>query len=361
MGYPRVEVDLEKLGNNVREIVRRSAELGIQVAGVIKGCGGLPECAKVMADEGCTAIASSRLSQLEAAKENGVNSPLMLIRIPMLSDVPEVIRLADISLNSELSVLEALDSEAGRQRKRHNIILMVELGDLREGIWDRRELVHTALKVENDFADLHLLGVGVNVGCYGSVAATVEKLSELVEAAEDVEAAIGRKLEIVSGGASTSLPRVMEKNMPARINHLRFGEAILFAKDLEDLWGINTPFLYKDVFTLKAEVVEVKVKPSYPIGEIAFDAFRNRPLYVDRGRRRRALIAVGKADYAFPEQLAPRDKGVEILGASSDHTILDIEEAERDIRVGDILEFDLCYAPAVFLTSPQDVEIRING
>jgi ornithine racemase len=354
--YPRVEIDLKKLRSNIDQMVSRCNSQGIDVAGVIKGCTGIPECAKQFEDGGCKFIASSRLEQLQDAKDFGVKLPLMLIRVPMLSEVTDVIKLTDISLNSEEVVLKALNDEAIIQGKIHQVILMADLGDLREGFWNQEELLNVALLVENKMDGLELAGIGTNLGCYGSINATPEKLQELVDLAELIEKRIGRTLKYISGGATTSLPRVLEGNMPKRVNLLRVGEGILLAKDLKDLWGLDMSFMYQDVFVLKAEVIEVKDKPSHPVGEIMFDAFGFKQEYTDRGIRRRALLALGKVDYAFPDMIYPRDKGIEILGASSDHTIVDVQDAERDFKVGDIMSFDLCYATIVYVTNCRNVK-----
>ena len=138
--YPRLEINLAHLKHNVTKVVEKCGDMGIQVAGVIKGATGLPEVAKAFDEGGAAFIASSRLEQLEDAKNAGIQKPLMLIRIPMLSEVEDVIRLTDISLNSELVVLEALDAEAKRQSKVHQVILMADMGDLREGYWDKEEM-----------------------------------------------------------------------------------------------------------------------------------------------------------------------------------------------------------------------------
>jgi len=355
--YPQVEVDLKKLRHNVEETVSRCGSQGIEIAGVIKGCTGIPECTRQFADGGCRFIASSRLEQLQAARDAGIDKPFMLIRVPMLSEAEDVVSLTDISLNSETEVLRALNYEALKQGKKHKVILMADLGDLREGFWDRQELLKAAMITENELEGLELAGIGTNLGCYGSINATPAKLEELVDCAEMIEEKTGRKLEFISGGATTSLPRVMEGNMPERVNLLRVGEGIILAKDLQDLWGYDMSFMYQDVFTLKAEIIEVKDKPSYPVGEIMFDAFGSRPEYEDRGIRKRALLAVGKVDYAFPDKIYPRDRGVEILGASSDHTIVDIEDAERKLSVGDVMEFDLCYATIVYVTNSPNVAV----
>lgn len=358
--YPQVEVNLSKLRNNVEQIVNRAKEKNIEIAGVIKGFTGIPQASMQFEFGGCTIIASSRLEQLRGVKEAGCTLPLMLIRLPMLSEIEEAIELTDLSLNSESVVLEALDKEAGRQGKTHGVILMADLGDLREGYWDKDELVATALRVENEMEHLVLEGVGTNLGCYGSVSATTDKLQELVDIAEIIETKLGRKLRYISGGATTSIPRILEDNVPPRINMLRIGEGIILAKDLRDLWGYDMSFMFQDAFVLKAEVIEVKDKPSYPQGEIMFDAFGNQPEYEDRGIRKKALLAVGKVDYAFPDSIFPQTKGVEVLGASSDHTILDIEEVEGTVRVGDVLSFNLCYASIVYVTNCPNVRVVIK-
>ncbi len=358
--YPQLSIDLKKLRHNIDTVVARCAELGIGVMGVIKGFHAIPELVDEYEASKCQSLASSRIEQIIAAKERGAKKPYWLIRIPMLSEVEDVVRYTDGSLNSEMAVLEALDAECQLQNKTHDVILMVDLGDLREGFWQEADLVEAALLVENKLKHLHLKGIGTNLGCYGSVEATPEKMQELLSRAKAVEKALGRKLEIISGGATSSTPMVFDRTMPRGINNLRIGEGICLAYDYGELLGVDASFLYQDVFTLKAEVIEVKDKPSYPVGKLSHDAFGYVQEYVDRGIRRRALLALGKVDFGDPGMLLPRNKKVEILGASSDHLILDIENCKDDIHVGDILEFDVRYATMVYLTSSPDVHIYVH-
>ena len=355
--YPRLEINLEHLKHNVATVVEKCGGQGVQVMGVIKGANGIPEIAKAFDQGGAAMIASSRLEQLEDAIDAGITKPMVMIRIPMLSEVEDVIRITDMSLNSELEVIKALNEEARRQGKLHKIILMAEMGDLREGYWDREELLNVAEYIENKLINIQLVGIGTNVGCYGSILPTVDKLEELVELAEKVEERLGRQLEYIAGGATSSLMRIWDGNIPERVNLLRIGEGILLARDLDVFYGYDMSQMYQDVFRLKAEVIEVKDKPTYPIGTIAVDAFGHTPEYVDRGIRRRALLAVGKVDYGNPEDLIPMEKGIEILVASSDHTIVDVQDAERDFKVGDIMTFDICYATIVYLTNCRNVHI----
>jgi predicted amino acid racemase len=263
-----------------------------------------------------------------------------------------------MSLQSDIEVLRATDAAARAAGVVHEVILMIELGDLREGIWEESEYADVAAEIETKLKHLKLVGTGTNLGCYGSINPTAEKMEELIAATERIEAAIGRRLDIVSGGGTTSLPLVFRGGMPERVNHLRVGEGILVNKDLEDLYGIRLEGTHRDVLKLQAEVIEARVKPTHPIGEIAFDAFRNKPTYEDRGDRRRALLGVGKIDYGYPDQIVPRTAGAVVLGASSDHTILDVEDADPGIRAGDILTLDTAYAAVAFLASSPSVGKR---
>lgn len=351
---PKLIIDLSKLKNNIDKVQRMCHDAGIEVAGVIKGCTGLPQCVEQFEMAGCRFIASSRLEQLELLKEYGIQTPMMMIRIPMLSEAYDVVRLTDISLNSDVDVLKELNRQAGRQDKKHQVILMADLGDLREGFWDRQEMLEAALLVENELHNLELAGVGTNLGCYGAIAPTSEKLTELVDIAGLIEEKIGRELEFISGGATSSLTRIIDGDMPPRVNMLRIGEGILLAKDLQDLWGYDMSYMYKDAFVLRAEVLEVRDKPTYPVGEIMFDAFGNKPEYEDRGIRKRALVGIGKVDYGAPEDLIPMDKNIKVIGASSDHTILDVHDA-GDVHVGDTVDFELSYSNLVYVTNSGNV------
>ncbi len=355
--YPKLTINLQYFKENVAAMVERCDKCGITIAGVIKGTTGFPQCAQAFKEGGAKIIASSRLEQIEDTIEYGVGLPTMLLRIPMLTEVDEVVRLCDISLNSEVAVLKALNEAAAKQNKVHKVIIMADVGDLREGFWDKDEMVEVAVMVENELANLELAGVGTNLGCYGSIEATADKLDELVAIAERIEAKIGRELEIISGGGTTSLPRIINGDMPKRINHLRVGEGIILARDLDVFYGYDMSWLHQDTYTLKAEIIEVKDKPSHPVGKISIDAFGHTPEYVDRGIRKRALLGIGKVDYGSIEEIFPKDKGVEVIGASSDHTILDIEDAEREFKPGDIVAFGINYASIVYLTNCRNVQI----
>lgn len=356
--YPQLEFDLALLRSNADAVISRCRGMGIRVCGVVKGVDGMPEAARVLRAAGAEELGTSRLEQVAKCRAAGVPGPWLLIRIPGLTELPDVVALCETSLQSEWPTLLALEEECLRQNKTHRVIVMTDLGDLREGFWDKDELVDVCERVERELPHVHLAGIGVNLTCYGSTKPTPEKMNELVGLARQVEQRIGRKLEIVSGGATSSFTLVHWGTMPAGVNHLRIGEAILLGKDLQVDWGIrDMDYLRMDALTLRAEVVEVKDKPTYPIGEFAIDAFGRKPVYEDRGIRRRAILALGRADVGELESLIPREPGLTVIGGSSDHCIVDVEDCPRRLQVGDIVEFSLCYSHMLYATARSDMRI----
>lgn len=357
--YPQLEIDLSALRSNAQHIVRRCHDRHIRVCGVVKGADGLPEVARALRQCGADELGTSRLEQVEKCRAADIGGPWLLIRIPGLTELPDVVRLCETSLQSERVTLDALEEECVLQGKTHRVIVMADLGDLREGFWDKDEMVDVCVHVERELPHVVLAGVGVNLTCYGSTKPTPEKMQDLLAIADRIERRIGRKLEIVSGGATSSYTLVHWGTMPERINHLRIGEAILLGKDLQVDWGIrDMDYLRMDTFTLRAEVVEVRDKPTYPIGEFAIDAFGHKPVYEDRGIRRRAILALGRADVGELESLLPREEGITVIGGSSDHCILDVEDCPRRLEVGDVVEFSLCYSHMLYATARSDMHIQ---
>ncbi len=355
--FPRLAVDLGIIENNARFVRQACARSGIGLVAVVKSVGARIPIVAAMARGGCRSFASSRLEQLallrEAALDPGSGVPpdatTGLLRATGRSEAAAAVALADWSLQSEAAALEATAAAAEARGVRHGVTLMLDLGDLREGWFDRQELVAAALRVERGLPSLRLRGIGTNLGCYGAVLPTRENLGRLLEAAREVEDAIGRRLDVVSGGATTSLPLVARGRMPAGVNELRIGEAILCGKDLPLFHRVELPGVRGDTITLRAELLEKHVKPSYPIGARLRDAFGACPEYEDRGTRTRLLLGVGKRDIGNHELLRPRDGRIHIVGSSSDYLICEADEPCDDLRYGSILEFDMLYGAMLFL------------
>ena len=167
--YPQLEIDLSLLQSNARAVISRCNAAGICVCGVIKGADGLPEVARALRAAGAAELGTSRLEQVAKCRAAGVPGPWLLIRIPGLTELPDVVALCDTSLQSEWATLLALEEECLRQNRTHRVIVMTDLGDLREGFWDKDELVDVCQRVEQDLPHVHLAGIGVNLSCYGSL------------------------------------------------------------------------------------------------------------------------------------------------------------------------------------------------
>jgi len=241
------------------------------------------------------------------------------LRIPPLSETDEIVRSVDISLNSELSVIRSLSRAAEEHGLVHNVILMIDLGDLREGLWP--EDVLPAARETLELPNLKLKGVGTNLTCYGGVIPTEKNMLQLVDWAHRIEDTFGVKIETISGGNSSSLPLLKKGNMPKEVNHLRIGEALMLGR--ETVHRSPWPGTSQDAFLLEAELIELKKKPSVPIGETGEDAFGKTPTFEDKGRILRGILNIGREDVDV-EGLQPVAPQQRILGASSDHLLVDL-------------------------------------
>jgi len=336
--YPLLTVNLPHLRENVRIIRSLCREHGIMITSVTKVFRADPVIAKVLVEEGMTMLGDARVDNLERLQD--IEAEKWLIRPPMLSEVPRLVKYCDASLNSELTVIEAIDEEAGRQGKVHKIILMADLGDIREGYVDEDELLDAAKKVAG-MKNVQLYGIGVNLTCFSFIQYDTEKLTQLRDLGKRVEEATGVKLQVISGGNSATVDLMLRGGIPEGVNNLRLGESVLFGKERAKYQFL--PGTHSDVFTIKAEIVELKEKPSLPWGDVGVDSYGNKPVFTDRGpKRMKAICALGKQDFDA-ETTTPCDPGIIILGASSDHLMLDVTDSERTYKVGDTVELKLGY------------------
>jgi predicted amino acid racemase len=347
----RIEVDSEHIRRNAQAIVQVCAAHGVDVAGVTKACCGHPDVARAMLAGGVTTLADSRLKNIRRLREAGVEHPIMLLRLPALSQVDEVVALTQLSLNSELETVRALSAAAQARGIRHRVILMVETGDRREGVMPE-QVIQVARQIL-PLPGVELAGLAGNVGCIGGVLPTRENTQLLVDVVEEVERRLGVRMPIVSGGHSANLALLLRGELPARVNHLRIGEGILLGVETASNWPLPCP--HQNTFRVFAQVIEVTTKPSMPEGPISIDAFGRIPHWEDHGPRRRAVLAIGEQDLRI-DGLRPSRHGVTIVGASSDHMVVDVTDAEPPVRLGEELEFDPVYAAVATAMASQDVD-----
>ena len=354
---PRLEIYPERIAENVRFVLDICHAHGAQVACVSKVMCAHPALLKTFVENGADMLADSRIQNLQAISERYPQTPRLLLRLPALGDAEDVIRYADYSLNSSLETIKRLSQAAGAARKKHGVIIMVDMGDLREGVWPDRavNLVCDAARLPH----IEVVGLGTNLACYGGVIPTEENMRALIDCRDACRDASGLPLETLSGGNSANLPLLASGGMPAEINHFRIGEAIILGRNVLDRSPL--PGTRQDGVRVVAEIIEIELKPSIPIGPRGQDAFGNQVEFVDRGVRQRALLNLGRQDVAV-EGLTPEDEGIIILGGSSDHLVLDVSDAEHKLKLGDEIAFYPSYSALLAAsTSPYVEKVVLDG
>ena len=341
---PRIEISLSQIRENTKKLSELYMQKGISLMGVTKAVLGEPSIAKAMIQGGVKFIADSRIENIQKMKSAGISTQFVLLRTP-LSQSESIVKNADISLNTEIETLKKLSYHAKGQNKIHQVIIMVELGDLREGILpcDLPQLVRKSLSLPH----IKIIGIGCNLACYGGIKPDDKNMRELSELVDLIEKEFQIDLEIISGGNSANFEWFKSSQDVGRVNNLRLGESILLG--CETVGRKVIPGLHTGAFQLIAEVIESKRKASVPLGEICQDAFGNVPGFLDRGDHQRVIIALGRQDVQV-SNLKSNNK-LKMIGSSSDHIILDGEN--HNLEVGDEIRFSLDYSGLLAtMTSP---------
>ena len=357
MSAPRLEINLDKIYQNASILVARLSMQGISVTGVTKSFLAFPEIATTLLRAGVHALGDSRIENIEALHDAHIASTVSLIRSPMMSQVERVVEHADVSFNTELDVIKRLSAVAEVAGRKHGIVLMIELGDLREGILPKNldSTVHEVLNLPN----IELKGIGTNLACRSGVAPDERNMAVLSTLANAIETKYGIALAIVSGGNSSCIEWALSGADTGRVNDLRLGEALLLGCEPLHRQAIHD--LHTDAFTLVAEVIESKIKPSQAWGTFAQNAFGETPLTsASRGEIAQTILALGLQDTDLSGLQAPPE--VKILGGSSDHLIV---EADRRLPIGSEVRFQPNYSALVrAMTSPfvaKRVTTHIGG
>ncbi|MDA3932646.1 MAG: alanine/ornithine racemase family PLP-dependent enzyme [Tenericutes bacterium] len=346
--YPRIVINTKNILENSRKMVALAKDNHIDyVMAIVKVFSGHFDFIDELIKTGITHIGDSRIQNLK--KLNKISLPKILVRIPMLSETSEVVQYSDISLNSELETIKKLNDDAKKANKKHQIILMFDLGDLREGYYHSQDYlkdIEEILKLEN----INLLGIGTNLTCYGGLVPGKEILNRLVKIKNKIEAHFNMRLKIISGGNSSTVTLFGKNEIPKEINSLRLGESIFFGKETsysKDIQGFN-----HDNYVLEAEIIECKMKPSFPEGKTSINSFGEKVDIEDKGMMKRAICAIGKQDVIL-NNLSPIDANISVIGGSSDHLILDVTNTEY--KVGDIISFNVNYPGLLHLMNSDYV------
>ncbi|MCD6105705.1 MAG: alanine/ornithine racemase family PLP-dependent enzyme [Thermosipho sp. (in: Bacteria)] len=355
MPYPRLIINLNEIYLNALKLQKMCEENNIELVGVTKLTLGDPKIALVLKKAGIKKLGDSRLKNIKKLVENNIPGPFQLLRIPMISELEEAVIYADEILVSEEKTALIIDKIAQKYDKNVQLILMIDVGDLREGIW-YEEAPQKILKLHQKLKFANIRGIGTNLGCFGGVLPTVKNMNLMIEIKDYLEEKLDKQL-IVSGGNTAALNLLEEKKLPKGIYQYRIGEALLLGTDATGHRDI--PYLSQNTLLLEAEIIEVDYKPSVPIGEIGRDAMGRIPHFEDKGWRKRVILAIGEQDI-LPNGLKSVDPTLEVLHASSDHTIVDITDSTTNYDVGDVIKFRISYGCALrAFTSPFVEKIYI--
>ncbi len=350
---PRIEIDLKKIGHNTKSLIDIYGLKGISLIGVTKAVNGDSNIAKVLVKSGIKILADSRISNIIKMRKAGVKAQFLLLRIPFLSQAKETVESTDISLNSEIIVIQNLSKFALISNKKHKIILMMELGDLREGVMpaDIEDTVEQILKLKG----IELIGIAANLACFIGVKPTNENMSFFSKIVQKVELKFGIKLQFISAGNSANYEWFKNVIKIKPINNLRIGESIYLGRDVP--YRNPIPGLFLNAFKLVSEVIEYKTKPSISQCNSFKNSLNPNSKSMKQGMMKRAILGIGIQDVAVTG-LKPI-AAIKILGASSDHLMVDSKKV--NLKVGKELSFNMNYSALLSaMNSPHIIKRYIN-
>ncbi len=336
-----IELNRRKLRYNYQFLDKLFKEHDIQWGLVSKILCGNKLFIKELLALGTTEIHDSRISNLKTIKNINPEIQTVYIKPPPKRSIPGLVKYADVSFNTSYETIQLISDEAVKQDKQHKIIIMIEMGDLREGVLGER-LINFYARVFN-LPNIEIIGIGANLNCLNGVMPTHDKMIQLSLYKQLIEAKFNKKIPWVTGGSSVTIPLLFKSMIPKGINHFRIGETLYRGVDLFEDRLI--PGMKGDVFRLHTEIIELYEKPVVPSGEMGTNVAGETPEFdeEDYGKTSyRAILDIGLLDIN-PDDLFPEDKTVEFSGASSDMIVMDIGNNEKKYRVGDIISFKLSY------------------
>ncbi len=356
----RLIFNLEALQHNLSIIDGWMEKHGAYWTLVTKVLCGNEKALSILNNMEVKSVGDSRFQNLEIIHKIMPETERWYLRPPSRSRINTIAKLCDVSLNSEIETIKKLNDAAKAINKIHRIVIMIELGDLREGI-----LPGSLAKFYKDIfklSNIEVIGIGANIGCLYGTIPTIDQFMQLMLYRELLELKFDRKLPLISAGSSAALPLVLDKSLPKAINHFRIGESVFLGTDLIN--GGQLKGLHDDVVILEAEITEIKEKSLMPTGETSnatmpFDVETNTDFQPGQ-RGYRALVEVGELDTDV-SGLTPVEKNYSIAGASSDLTVVHVGDTMNDLKISDTIKFKLGYSALLRLMSNIYVEKVFQG
>ena len=353
-----ITLDSTKLKHNFDYLEKLFSSEGIQWAVVSKLLCGNRMFLQELVNLGVKQLCDSRVSNLKAIKKMAPDIETIYIKPPPLRSIPDIVKYADISFNTEFSTINLINDEAGRQKKIHKILIMIEMGELREGVM-RDDFIDFFEKVFT-LPNIEVVGIGTNMTCLYGVLPNHDKLIQLSLYEQLIEARFNKQIPYVSGGASVVIPLIFEKLLPKGINHFRVGETLFCGTDVYH--DTTLPEMHNDVFMLYTEIIELIEKPMVPSGDMGTNlegvSFEFDETSMGKTSYR-ALLDVGLLDVESGH-LTPVDPQVEFVGSSSDMIVIDLGKNEQNYQTGDLVEFKLDYMGILRIMNSRYIDKRLR-
>lgn len=349
-----IELDYQKLNHNFTFLKQLFGSKTISWGIVSKMLCGNEKYIKELVDLGVNEIHDSRISNLKVIKKINPKIQTVYIKPPARQAVRSLVEFADVSFNSEYETIRHISEEAVRQKKKHKIIIMIEMGDLREGVLG--ENVIDFYRQVFQLPNIEVVGLGTNLNCLNGVMPSHDKLIQLSLYKQLIEVSFNVKIPWVSAGSSVTIPLLLKGLLPRGINHFRIGETLYFGNNL--VTGKTIKGMKSNVFTLYAQIVELMEKPVMPIGELGTNVSGEYFEIKEENYGKstcRALLDIGLLD-VDPKQLKPLKPNIEITGASSDMIAIDLGKNKQKLKVGDMLGFNMSYMGALHLMNSDYID-----
>lgn len=353
-----ITLDTEKLKENYNYLNTLFQKKGIQWSVVSKMLSGNKAYLTELLNLGMTQVCDSRVSNLKAVKAINPKAETIYIKPPPKRSISSVVKYADISMNTEIDTIKRLSEEAQKQGKTHKIIIMIELGELREGILgeDFIGFYEQVFELKN----IEVVGIGANLSCLYGILPNHDKLIQLSLYEQLIEAKFNKQIPYVSGGSSVTIPLIFQNLLPKGINHFRVGETLFLGTDVYNNTTLKK--MNADVFKLYSEIIELSEKPSIPRGEMGTNV---EGLSFDFDLKKmgntsyRAILDLGLLDVE-QNHLEPVDKDISFVGASSDMLVIDLGANKKNYKVGDLLEFEMDYMGTLRTINSKYIEKRVK-
>lgn len=354
-----VTLDIKKLKSNFDYLNTLFKKRGIEWSIVSKILSGNEIYLTELLKFDIKQICDSRVTNLKMIKSINPLIETIYIKPPAKRSISSVVKYADISLNTEFETIKMISAEAIKQNKIHKIIIMIELGELREGVMgqDFMAFYESIFKLKN----IKVVGIGTNLSCLYGILPNHDKLIQLSLYEQLIEARFNRQIDYVSGGSSVTIPLIFQNLLPKGINHFRVGETLFLGTDVYN----NKPFkrMYSDAFMLYSEIIELIEKPMVPEGNLGTNVegeeFEFDPINIGETSNR-AIIDIGLLDVDV-NHLELVDKTITIAGASSDMIVIDLDENKKKYKVGDLIEFKLDYMGTLRILNSKYIEKKIKN